>query len=151
MGLRLLIASDIFGATTDLDALAGTLSPWCSHVDMVDPFQGARNGFSDEEHAYAAFHAVGGMDAYVERCLEGILAGPAPAYALGFSAGASALWKALSEAPNGAIARAQLFYGRQIRHFPDCHPACPVHLVFPARETSFSIEELMAYWKAGPA
>lgn len=117
---------------------------------MVDPHHGTRKDYPDEDHAYAAFQAAGGMDAYVERCLEKILAGPAPRYLLGFSAGASALWKALGQVPEGTAERAQLFYGGQIRHFPDCQPACPVHLVFPAREALFSVEELMMVLQGRP-
>jgi dienelactone hydrolase len=129
---RLLIAADIYGLTPELRALAFRLDP---EAVLLSPHADGRT-CADEAGAYAAFQAAGGVDAYAGR-LRAALAQTRPQCALGFSAGASALWLCLPEIDPGFPERALLYYGSRIRESAHLRPACTVRLVFAEREASF--------------
>lgn len=137
----LLVASDVFGVTPELRA-------WTADLGLAAVFASPHaNGesFADERRAYAAFMAGGGVSAYAET-LRGMLAqAPSPfACALGFSAGASALWLCLAEQAAWTPGRAALYYGSRIREHAHLRPRCATRLAFAEREASFDPAPLAA-------
>jgi Dienelactone hydrolase and related enzymes len=132
----LLVATDVYGLTPEVRALAEALG---IAATFVSPHADGRI-FADEPEAYAAFAAAGGVAAYAENVRRALASAPCPfTFALGFSAGASALWLCLAEA---ALAphlpqRAVLYYGSRIREHAALRPRCQTRLVFAAREASF--------------
>lgn len=143
----LLLATDVFGVTEELLALVRQLP---AQVALVCPHEG-RASFADEQEGYAAFMRAGGVDAYARRAADGLRSGVPGRrrpfdLAVGFSAGASALWLCLAEAGLEAHLprRAELYYGSRIRDHAHLQPRRPVRLAFAETEASFDPAPLAA-------
>ncbi len=149
MGAKLLIATDIFGRSIHLSALVQSLAGRFEEVHILDPYAGADRCFPDEATAYRAF-IEGGLESYVRGAEQQIASLSGPLHLLGFSAGASALWIALSRIPCLQVQKAWLFYSGQIRNHLACQPECPVHLVFPRMEEHFEVDVVMRELKERP-
>ena len=124
---RLLVATDIFGATTALQqALAGLQTD--NHQIQIEICQPdscqSVPVFADDQLAYQAFVQQGGLECYQLQVQARLQAQPADLL-LGFSAGAAALWSVLSTATPGA-GKALLCYGGQIRQCSALVPQWPV-------------------------
>lgn len=142
-----LLVTDVFGVTDRVRAFARQLP---AHVVTVSPYPKAL-AFAHEQEGYAAFLSVGGVDAYARRAAESLRA-DAPGreapfdLAIGFSAGATALWLCLAAAELDAHLprRAELYYGSRIRDHAGLRPRRPVRLLFAEREASFDPVPLAA-------
>jgi len=142
--LQLLIASDIFGRTADLEALADQLAQPNVAPLLVDPYGGEYRTFDTEAAAYAAFQREVGLGCYVQILKNAVAAVDGPLTMVGFSVGAAAVW-ALSDTPNlHPKARAFCFYGSQIRHLATVVPRIAIELFFPDTEPYFDVSDLMA-------
>jgi dienelactone hydrolase len=128
---HLLVASDIFGATPALretlatlpDILRGQLQLTLCQPDSC---MKTTTVFTDDQLAYQAFLQQGGLERYQQQVLQTLTA-VQPDLVLGFSAGAAALWWALSRADcAGSSGQALLCYGGQIRQYYDLTPHWPV-------------------------
>ncbi|MDQ7835826.1 MAG: hydrolase [Humidesulfovibrio sp.] len=152
MTATILIATDIFGHTPEVQALARDLTNGRDvRARVVSPY-GSHNGgerprFSSEVEAYAAFSARIGLERYTQMVAEA-LAEHRPALAVGFSVGATALWVALAAPPKPFTGSAVLYYGSRIRDHLDLRPAGDVRLVFAEQEASFAPAELVATLQA---
>ena len=149
--MSLIIAPDIFGRTPALERLSHRLADGLAtkDVDIVDPYGGNR-WFRREDQAYAHFSARLGIPAYSRRIADRIAALKPPVTLLGFSAGASAIWHLSGNGPPPGISGAVGFYGAQIRHFSGIRPAFDIHLIFPASESHFDVDELISRLAATP-
>ena len=135
-----IIVSDIFGRTSALEKIAEVLP---GYVDILDPYDSKYMGFSNEAEAYACFSSEVGLDTYAEK-LSGIIAAqPKEIDLLGFSVGASAIWKISNQEESKNISSALCFYGSQIRDYIDITPKFPVRLIFPSSESHFLVSELI--------
>lgn len=142
--MRLIIATDIFGRTPALEALAEELS-WSSGTPLiVDPYGGADQHFDTETDAYAAFQRTIGLDAYIQIVQAVVQRATQPMHLIGFSVGASAIWALSGESAFPAGTRAVCFYGSQIRHFTGVAPRLWTELIFPRSEPHFDVVRLMA-------
>jgi len=130
----LLLATDVFGITPEVLALAEALG---AEATLVSPHRETIS-FRSEAEGYAAFVQAGGVAAYAAHVCD-VLAAQGVSFdlALGFSAGASALWLCLAKAAPWLPKRAELYYGSRIREHADLTPRCPTRLVFAEREASF--------------
>ena len=128
----LLLATDIFGHTPEMQAFARQIR---GAARVVSPYGPERPRFSGEMEAYGAFQAAGGVEAYA-RALAPLLAEKAWDLAVGLSAGASALWVALAQSEI-LPRRSALYYGSRIRDYRHLRPAGDVRLIFAEREASF--------------
>ena len=137
MTTRVLVLSDIFGLCAGLDRLQADLSHAGADVQLVDPYQGREQSFVDETAAYQAYSSNGGHDAYAA-CVAQALAQPYT-LALGFSAGATALWRGLAAADAGQITQAVLFYPGQIHQHLAVRPKLPVQVIFGHSEPHFAV------------
>jgi dienelactone hydrolase len=153
--MKLLVATDIFGETP---ALVAWLTPIMQAADftleLVSPYakpfaakavastaefapQPAR---ATDELAYQQFVQHGGMNAYVEKLQRSFRNQQQEFIALGFSAGAAALWQ-LAAQPQPWFKQAYCFYGGQIRHCSELQPLISTTLIW-AQETHFAVEQL---------
>lgn len=147
-----LFVTDIFGHTPEAQALARQLG---GSARIVSPYGGDRPRFASEMEAYAAFSAASSVEHYA-KAVAGELARARYDLAVGFSAGAAALWlalgmtmwRALDKAP-APPAHAVLYYGSRIRQHAELRPAGNTLLIFAEREASFNPVELVASLRAG--
>jgi dienelactone hydrolase len=135
-----IIVSDIFGRTSALEKIAEALP---GHVDIFDPYDSKHMGFSSEAEAYACFSSEVGMDTYADKLSEKIAAQTSQIDLLGFSVGASAVWKISNQEASKNVSAALCFYGSQIRDHIDITPKFPVRLIFPSSESHFLVSELI--------
>lgn len=138
--MKVIIASDIFGRTKALKKLVSELP---GKIEIVDPYH-SEIAFEDEVKAYAFFTQEVGLDQYTQQLFDTVKVSNEPVSLLGFSMGASAMWRLSAEAEIANVTSATLFYGSQIRHHVDINPLFPTHLIFPAQEEHFSVAELIA-------
>lgn len=140
MTIRNLIVSDIFGRTEALDDLAGAFS---APTEVFTPYGSKYMAFKDEPEAYAYFSRHVTLEGYAESLLSKIESIDSPINLIGFSVGASAIWR-LSDHPKCRhVTRAYGFYGSQIRNMAHIFPEFPISLIFPESERHFSVAELM--------
>lgn len=138
---KILIAADIFGVTPELGQLAHALG---STATLASPHPFTRS-FRSEAEGYASFIENGGVAAYA-RYLGKIMTAREFCFelALGFSAGASALWVCLAEAnlEPWLPKRAELYYGSRIRDYSGLAPRRQARLTFAEHEASFDAPAL---------
>ena len=138
---KVLIAADIFGVTPELGQLARALG---SSATLVSPHPFTRT-FRCEAEGYASFMEHGGVAAYAKHLGE-VMAVRQCCFelALGFSAGASALWLCLADAAlePWLPSRAELYYGSRIRESAHMQPRRRALLTFAEKEASFDAVEL---------
>lgn len=151
---KLLVATDIFGETPELHAW---LDPIATSLEMmlefVSPYSNSQTPLltkqdvsstqvqaTPDTDAYQLFLQQGGMAGYLEK-LQSIIKSQQGAYiAVGFSAGAAALWQLLA-APQAGLQQMIGFYGGQIRHSSSLQPLVATSLIW-AQETHFDVEQL---------
>ena len=144
MSMTILVAADIFGDTEDLRTLAASLN---DRFRLVSPYA-RRQPVASEADAYAWFQASGGIAAYADKVAHCMVQAP-PDALIGFSAGATAGWLALSKEDAPAVGLGILFYGSRIRDYPDRRPRCPVRLIFAEHEPAFDVGRLADTLAAG--
>jgi len=139
---RLLVATDIFGATAALQQALAALQAGNQQLQIEicqpDSCQSVPV-FADDQLAYQAFVQQGGLERYQVQVQARLHAQPADLL-LGFSAGAAALWSLLSMATPGA-GKALLCYGGQIRQCSALVPRWPVTCLW-SDEQHFDVRAL---------
>ena len=144
MKKHLLLVADIFGQTEALDALAADLAPNATSVRIVAPYGGSAPHFSSSDDAYAAFLEHCGHDAYLAKVRSALQCLEEPVLLVGFSAGASAAWRALDQDDSGKICQFVGFYPTRIRYHLGISLHVPTTLIFPSTEPLFAVNELIA-------
>lgn len=140
----MIIVSDIFGRTPALERFACDIAKKADdQAVIVAPYESLSPEFKDEREAYRYFTSNVGLDAYTDRLLCKIKSCKGKVRLIGFSAGASAIWRISAGEEANKISSAVLFYSSQIRHYPDIEPQFPVRLIFPQAEEHFDVNELM--------
>jgi dienelactone hydrolase len=138
----LLIVTDVFGNTPAVASFARQFPLPCL---TVSPFSGEKTQYPAETLAYHAFIAEGGVAAYAENLARIIEEHQSSLrYAIGFSAGASALWLNSAMPAMAGLQQAVLFYGSRIRDHREVKPVCPMRLIFAEQEAAFEPAELVA-------
>lgn len=138
----LLIVTDVFGNTPAIASFARQFSVPCL---IASPFNGEKTQYPAETLAYHAFIAEGGVGTYAEHLAKLIEANQSSLrYAIGFSAGASALWLNSTNPAMASLQQTILFYGSRIRDYRDVQPVCPTRLIFAEQEAAFEPAELVA-------
>ncbi|WP_442802066.1 MULTISPECIES: hypothetical protein [unclassified Shewanella] len=118
--------------------------------EVVDPYIGVYRHFISESLAYQTFMAECGHERYRDLVKSKVEAANNPCVVIGFSAGASATWKALEKLNSEAILHFIGFYPSQIRHHLNINPSCPVSFVFPAVETHFDVNAVIEHLSQKP-
>ncbi len=139
-----IIVSDIFGKTKALETIADSLS---REVKIFDPYSRESSealNFDTEKQAYEYFVTEVGLQKYSDNLENYISEFDEQVSLLGFSVGASTIWKISESIETSNISGATCFYGSQIRHYKEISPKFPIQLVLPSFEEHFSIPELKA-------
>ena len=140
----ILLATDIFGITDAVESLSKRLNVVCESVQILDPYGAKRMNFQDEDQAYEAFNQLCGLEAYATLCAKALEARlDKDLVMIGFSMGASAIWKALDGRTNVNIKSFYGFYSSQIRYFLDAKINVSCTLVFPKCEKHFDVDEVI--------
>jgi dienelactone hydrolase len=140
---NLVVFSDIFGLCSGLDRLLVDLRQSGATLHLVDPYQGKAQQFADEDTAYAAYTANCGHDAYTAIAGQALQHSPQPFdLAIGFSAGATALWRALAATDNSRLQQAVLFYPGQIHRHLTLKPQVPTQVIFGNSEPHFAVDDI---------
>lgn len=151
MSQKVLVISDIFGQGTGLSRLLADLRQSGATLHLVDPYQGKSQQFVDEEQAYAAYSAECGHDDYAAVVAEILCNSPQPFdLAIGFSAGASALWRALATADSSTLKQAILFYPGQIHQHLALQPQVPTQVIFGRSEPHFAVTDICSQLQQKP-
>ncbi len=141
--MNLLIVSDIYGSTPELKTLvsklASKLFSTTTEAKIVDPYNGTAQQFKTQDHAYHYFTANIGLDTYTDLLKNEIQRSPSPVNLIGFSIGASAIWKLSDSDISSNIQQAICFYGSQIRHDTQLNPRFDIELIFPKKEPHFDV------------
>lgn len=138
--MSLILVSDVFGMTPALAQLSEALNADC----IIDPYNGVNMDFSDEAQAYAYFIENVGLDAYLMLLKDKLEAMPSGIVLIGFSVGASAIWRFSETVPKGLVKKAIFYYGSQIRNFIDITPNIKTELIFPQSEPHFDVAVLQS-------
>lgn len=138
--MTIILVSDVFGKTPALISLSEELNA----DTIVDPYNGVDMGFKSESDAYSYFTEQVGLDLYLAKLLKVIQSGSTSRTLIGFSIGASAVWRLSEKVPSNFVKRAICFYGSQIRHYSELNPGFEVELIFPKSEPHFDVCELQA-------
>ncbi len=137
------VITDIFGQGAGLSRLLADLRQSGATLHLVDPYQGRAQQFADEEQAYAAYSAECGHDAYATLAAEALQHSSQPFdLAIGFSAGASALWRALASTDSSRLKQAVLFYPGQIHQHLTLKPQVPTQVIFGHSEPHFAVDDI---------
>jgi dienelactone hydrolase len=139
--MRKLIVSDIFGRTEALENLALKLA---AQVEIFDAYDAEKMGFKDEAQAYDYFSSKLGLEKYTLILTRFLKSNVEPIQLIGFSVGATAIWRLSDNSALKHISGAVVFYGSQIRNHKDINPLFPIKLIFPHQEQHFSVTELIA-------
>ena len=133
----IIIVSDIFGKTPALEKLCYDLT---RPFEVVDPYNGEFLKFKTESDAYHHFSEHVGVEYYSELLKYKINNTNEKIILLGFSVGASAIWR-ISNQDLMNVSSAICFYGSQIRNMLDIQPQIPMYII-PAFEEHFSVQGL---------
>lgn len=148
--MRLLLVSDIFGRTPALEKLRDELK--CTGVDtsIIDPYNGKFHSFRNQDNAYSHFMTATGLDSYVSILENHIRGISTPHVLVGFSIGASIIWKLSGSRDLPQVKKAFGFYGSQIRNMIEINPLFEIELIFPTKEPHFSVDKLIRQLEAKP-
>ena len=97
--MNIIIFSDVFGITPALIELAEQLRA----ENIVDPYQGKIMDFMSEAEAYSYFISKIGLDSYVSKVLNIMALVNCETTVIGFSIGASAIWKSSERNNNNHV------------------------------------------------
>ena len=136
--MSIILVSDIFGGTPAFLAIANKLGA----STIVDPYEGQVMGFQNEADAYSYFIKNVGLDDYLAILSKVVESLEHQVTLIGFSIGASAIWRLSQSNSNNTVKQAVCYYGAQIRNFTLIEPRFKIDLVFPASEPHFDVTEL---------
>lgn len=137
--MNTIIFSDVFGITPALIKLKEKLGA----NSIIDPYEGEYMGFKNEAEAYSYFVSEVGLDRYVLKVLKILSKLKCKTTLVGFSIGASAIWRISEINTNNFIKHAFCFYGSQIRNYTQITPCFKTYLVFPKSELHFDVSNLI--------
>lgn len=138
--MNIILVTDIFGKTPALIKLGEELD-----VNIiVDPYDGINMGFKDEAEAYSYFIEHVGFDKYFYELQNVVTTNTMDSTLIGFSIGASAIWKLSDNSSLKNVSCGICYYGSQIRNYKKVSPSFKVDLIFPKKEHHFDVQELKA-------
>jgi len=136
--MSIILVTDIFGKTPALVKLSEELNAKA----IVDPYGGVDMAFKDEAEAYSYFMENVGFQDYLSMLLKITESITSASTLIGFSIGASIIWKLSEKLSVKNVNRAICYYGSQIRNFKEVSPLFAVELIFPQKEFHFDVLEL---------
>ena len=149
--MKLILVPDIFGCTTEFQQYANTQKSMLDkminqdiELVLVDPYQGQTFEFDNDTQAYEKYLSLGGHEHYLSLIKKEIESNKNDdVYIVGFSAGASAIWRALDGFKSDKHCEFSGFYPSQIRNFLDIKLNIKSHIIFPKSESHFEVKDVM--------
>jgi hypothetical protein len=138
--MDIILVSDVFGKTPALVKLSEELN---ANI-IIDPYDGINMNFKNEAEAYSYFIDKVGLDNYLSKLLEITMSISSLTTLIGFSVGASIIWKLSENSSVKNISHGICYYGSQIRNFKELNPLFEVELIFPKVETHFDVLQLQS-------
>ncbi len=148
--MAVFLISDIFGKTLALKRLCEHLFQKKTDIEIIDPYGDVGLGFESETLAYEYFMDQVGLDNYCDIIQDRLKMHRPNTILIGFSIGASAVWRLSQNNSLSYVKKAVCYYGSQIRYFMDVHPCFDVELIFPDQESHFNIDLLIDKLKETP-
>lgn len=108
--MNIILVADVFGKTPALITLAEELNAKL----IVDPYNGRNMGFKSEAEAYSYFMDSVGLEIYFSTLLAVTESLSSVSTLVGFSVGASAVWKLSGELSVNNVKRGICFYGYKL-------------------------------------
>lgn len=137
--MNIIIATDIHGINDQLRHLFHTLG---DELIFLSPWDSVSSPYSNEQEAVAAFQADHGLEKYQQKIAQ--QAGKSPALLIGFSVGATALWRHIASDHYHPQSQAYLYYGSRIRDHQNLIPRCQTKVIFAEHEASFKPADILA-------
>lgn len=137
--MKIIIATDIHGIHPQLRAMFQDLG---NEVHFLSPWPGEGSPYANEQEAVAAFQADHGMEKYQQTIAQA--ADDLPSLLIGFSVGATALWRYIASKLCHPHSHAHLYYGSRIRDHQTSIPCCPTQVIFAEHEASFQPADIIA-------
>ena len=134
--MRIIVASDIHGVNHKLREQFSALG----QPIILSPWPGDGRPFATEQEAVAEFHRQDGLASYEKKIAEA--ANEEAALLVGFSVGATGLWRYVASPKCNTKSRAVLYYGSRIRDWPELRPRCATSVFFASHEPSFDPQSL---------
>lgn len=141
--LNIVIAPDIYGVAPLKKMVTNQIAESLHSCEVVDPYSGKKPCFQIESELYQHFIDTCGHDGYLQKVQHKLADIEGPIVLVGFSAGASAIWRAIGSERYPNVVGCIGFYPGQIRNHLDVTPSCPTKLVFPIEEKHFDIEPVI--------
>jgi len=143
--MNIILVSDIFGKTPALISFAEDIGA----MTIIDPYNGVDMGFENESKAYAYFIEQVGFEHYfslLQNKLQNQLLNSIDDMnvLVGFSIGASAIWKLSDNPAMTNVHKGICYYGSQIRNLTTVTPRFDIDLLFPEKEDHFDVLTLQA-------
>jgi len=141
--IKIFLVSDIFGLTPALETICNKLSKVSPDLQIIDPYNGVNHKFETQTHAYEYFMDRVGLKKYQDILTNKLTQYEQDIVLIGFSVGASAIWKISHQPSLKHVQKAFCFYGSQIRQNIHIHPIFDIELIFPKQEPHFNVDELI--------
>ena len=142
--MQLIVVSDIFGNTPELQSFIDCFRNLYKKLAIVDPYHGKFIDFVIETDAYEYFQTSCNISSLAEKIIEKVEIHDGQSDIIGFSIGASALWKMSDyRFKQNQVKNAIGFYGSRIRNMINIDPRFKIKLIFPFQEDHFSVDKLM--------
>jgi len=149
--MKLIFVPDIFGCTTEFKQYASAQKSILTlmlnqdvELVLVDPYQGHTFEFKNDTQAYEKYMSLGGHEHYLSLIRKVIAENKNDnMYFLGFSAGASAIWRAIDGFNSDKQCQFVGFYPSQIRNFLDIKLKIKSHIIFPQSESHFEVSNII--------
>lgn len=143
--MNIIVVSDIFGKTPALI----TLAEYIGAMTIIDPYDGVDMAFENESKAYTYFVEQVGFEHYFnllqnKRQNQLLNSIDDMNVLIGFSIGASAIWKLSDNPAITNVHKGVCYYGSQIRNLTTVTPRFDIDLLFPEKEDHFDVLALQA-------
>ncbi len=148
--MKLILVSDIFGATPALKEIQDELSPIIADTCTIDPYRGRLLDFKNQTDAYQYFMSHIGLENYQSILEAELKVINSPVILIGFSVGASVIWNLSSQSDYNDVKKAFGFYGSQIRNQSGISSLFDIELIFPQKEPHFDVDRLIKKIEPGP-
>lgn len=138
--MNLIAVTDIFGKTQCFEELLNDISPNYSSIEVVDPYNGERIDFRDEDEAYKHFLKVMGVEQYSKHLNQKLIGKEnVEQLLLGFSVGASAVWLISETLKLHKKTKGVCFYSSQVRKYLHMEPKIGIDFFFSKSEPTYDI------------
>jgi len=136
--MRVVVSADIHGVSEEL---RGLLSALGDHT-LLSPWSGHGHPYASEQEAVSAFHERDGLSTYARQIADAV--NGRPAFLIGFSVGATSVWRYIASTRCSKDSHAVMYYGSRIRESLELVPRCSASVVLAEHEQSFEPRTIAA-------